>query len=122
MRPRSADEANETSLDVVVDDGGRGPMLEQEDQVAVVEVVSLSKKDIWFLSKTELAMDTLMMTLPACRTNTALCFSSRDALFPPSLKRESKFYKNPHEAKHLCGTCGNIHCNMIDKNRNIPSM
>ena len=44
MRPRSADEANETSLDVVVDDGGRGPVLEQEDQVAVVEVVSLSKK------------------------------------------------------------------------------
>ena len=44
MRPRSADEADETSLDVVVDDGGRGPVLEQEDQVAVVEVVSLSKK------------------------------------------------------------------------------
>ena len=62
-----------------------------------------------------------MMTLPACRTNTALCFSSRDALFPPSLKRESKFYKNPNEAKHLCNPtpnhdypnnlhlCGNIH-------------
>ena len=41
MCPCPADEANETSLDVVAGDGRRGSVLKQEHQVAVVEVVPL---------------------------------------------------------------------------------
>ena len=90
MCPCPADEANETCLHVVVGDGRRGAVLQQEHQVAVVEVVPLEY--IEFLSilrnvKDKQSLDTLMMTLPACLTNTALCLSSREALLPPSCER-----------------------------------
>ena len=41
MRPCPTDEPNETGLNVVVNDGRRGAVLQQEHQVAVVEVVAL---------------------------------------------------------------------------------
>ena len=41
MRPCPADESNETGLHVVVGDGRRRSVLQQEHQVAVVEVVPL---------------------------------------------------------------------------------
>ena len=41
MRPCPADESNETGLYIVVGDGRRGSVLQQEHQVAVVEVVPL---------------------------------------------------------------------------------
>ena len=44
MGPCPADEANETCLHVVVGDGGRGAVLQQEHQVAVVEVVPLGHR------------------------------------------------------------------------------
>ena len=85
------DESYQASLDVVVDNGGGGPVLQQEHQVAVVEVVPLVR----FLSvlliclyvrevSVETTKCTLMTTLPACLTKTALCRSSREALLPPS--------------------------------------
>ena len=39
--PGPTNESYQASLDVVVDNGGGGPVLQQEHQVAVVEVVSL---------------------------------------------------------------------------------
>ena len=39
--PGSTNEPYQASLDVVVDNGGGGPVLQQEHQVAVVEVVPL---------------------------------------------------------------------------------
>ena len=47
-----------------------------------------------------------MMTLPACLTNTALCFSSRDALLPPSCERA--FFTWIH-ATSIFATCIYIH-------------
>ena len=41
--PGPTNESYQASLDIVVDNGGRGPVLQQEHQVAVVEVVPLVK-------------------------------------------------------------------------------
>ena len=41
MRPCTADESDETGLHIVVGDGRRGSVLQEEHQVAVVEVVAL---------------------------------------------------------------------------------
>ena len=51
MRPSPTDEANETGLHVVADDGRRGAVLHQEHQVAVVEVVALGHQVLFYSQK-----------------------------------------------------------------------
>ena len=48
MRPSPTDEANETGLHVVADDGWGGAVLQQEHQVAVVEVVALGHQVLFY--------------------------------------------------------------------------
>ena len=94
--PGATNESYQASLNVVVDNGGGSPVLQQEHQVAVVEVVSLVRVLSVLLIclyvrevSVETKKCTLMTTLPACLTKTALCRSSREALLPPSFKKKN---------------------------------